>query len=72
MDYTKDVVWISVLAPEFYKKHLKKAGGRIGRNFVNITMKTIVRKPWMIEIVELCLRKSENLESYIPHLISAH
>ena len=38
-------------APEFDKKHLKKAGGHIGRNFVNITinMKTIVRKHGMIK-----------------------
>ena len=43
----KGVVRSSVSAPEFDKKHLKKAGGHIGRNVVNITvkMKSIVRKP---------------------------
>ena len=41
----KDVVQSSVKVPEF-GKHLKKAGGYIGRNVVEITikMKTIVRK----------------------------
>ena len=35
------------VAPEFDKKHPKKARGHIGRNVVNITIKmqTIVRKP---------------------------
>ena len=34
-------------------KHLKKAGGTIAQNIMNITikMKTIVQKPWMIELV---------------------
>ena len=51
MDSVKDVVRISVKVPEF-DKHLKKAGGYIGRNVVEITikMKTIVRKPLMINI----------------------
>ena len=46
-----DVVRSSVKVPEF-DKHLKKAGGHIGRNVVKITikMKTIVRKTLMIEI----------------------
>ena len=45
----KDVVRSSMKVFEF-DKHLKKAGGHIGRNFVEITikMKTIVRKPLMI------------------------
>ena len=43
-----DVVRSSVKVPEF-EKHLKKAGGYIGRNVVEITikMKAIVRKPLM-------------------------
>ena len=45
------VVRSSVKIPEF-DKHLKKAGGHIGRNIVEITikMKTIVRKTLMIQI----------------------
>ena len=48
----KDVVRSSVKVPEF-DKHLKKAGGHIGRNVVEITikMKTIVRKTLMIKIL---------------------
>ena len=44
VDSIKDVVRSSVKVPEF-DKHLKKAGGHIGRNVVEITikMKTIVR-----------------------------
>ena len=40
--------------PEF-DKHLKKVGGHIGRNVVEITikMKTIVQKPLMIKIIKL-------------------
>ena len=51
VDSIKDVVRSSVKVPEF-DKHLKKAGGHIGRNVVEITikMKTIVRKPLMIKI----------------------
>ena len=44
MDPIKDVVRNSVKVTDF-DKHLKKAGGYIGRNVVEITMKTIVRKP---------------------------
>ena len=46
----KDIVRSSVKVPEF-DKHLKKAGGYIGRNVVEITikMKIIVRKPFMIK-----------------------
>ena len=42
--------------------HLKNAGGHIGRNVVEITikMKTIVRKPLMIKIIKLCLRNLDN------------
>ena len=51
VDSIKDVVHSSVKVPEF-DKHLKKAGGHISRNVVEITikMKTIVRKPLMIKI----------------------
>ena len=57
----KDVVQSSVKVPEF-DKHLKKAGGYIGRNVVEITvkMKTIVRKPLMIKINKLRLRNLDN------------
>ena len=53
VDSIKDVVRISVKVPEF-DKHLKKPGGRIGRNVVEITikMKTIVRKPLMTRTVK--------------------
>ena len=46
VDLREDVVLSSLMVPEF-DKHLKKAGGHIGRNVVEITikMKTIVRKP---------------------------
>ena len=49
-----DVVRSSGKVPVF-DKHLKKAGGHIGRNVVEITikMKTIVRKPLMIKIIKL-------------------
>ena len=45
-----------------FDKHLKKAGGRIGRNVVEITikMKTIVRKTLMIKINKLRLRNLDN------------
>ena len=50
VDSIKDVVRSSVKVPGF-DKHLKKAGGHIDRNVVEITikMKTIVRKPLMIK-----------------------
>ena len=43
-------------------KHMKKVGGHIGRNVVEIAikMKTMVRKPLMIKITKLRLR---NLDS---------
>ena len=58
----KDVVRSSVNVPEF-DKQLKKTGGHIGRNVVEITlkMKTIVRKPLMIKINKLRLRNLDDL-----------
>ena len=52
VDSIKDEVRSSVKVPEF-DKHLKKAGGLISQNVVEITikMKTIVRKPLMIKIL---------------------
>ena len=46
----------------FDNKHLKKTGGHIGRNLMEITikMKTIVRKPLMIKIIKLRLRNLDN------------
>ena len=43
-------------------KHLNKAGGHIGRNVVEITIKmtAIVWKPLMIKIIKLRLRNSDN------------
>ena len=59
MDSIKDVVQSSMKVPD---KHLKEAGGHIGRNVVEITikMKTIVRKPLMININKLRLRNLDN------------
>ena len=53
MDSIEDVVRSSVNVPEF-DKHLKKVGGHIGRNVVEITIKkkTIVRKPLMMKITK--------------------
>ena len=34
-------------------KHSKENGGHISRNVVEITMKTIIRKPLMIKIIKL-------------------
>ena len=50
MDSIKDEVRSFVWVPEF-DKQLKKAGGHIGRNVVEITIKikTIVRRPLMID-----------------------
>ena len=50
MDSIKDVVRTSLYVPEF-DKPLKKAGGHIDINVVEITikMKTIVREPLMIK-----------------------
>ena len=62
----KDVLRSSVKVPEF-DKHLKKAGGHIGRKVVEITikMKTIVRKPWMIKINKLRLRNLDNCKLFV-------
>ena len=51
VDSIKNVVRSSEKIPE-YEKHLKKAGGHIGRNVLEITlkMKTIVWKLLMIKI----------------------
>ena len=59
----RDVVRSSVKVPEF-DKHLKKAGGHIGRNVVEITikMKTIVRK-------KLNDKKQQLLYKYIGYII---
>ena len=57
VDSIKDVVRSSMKVPEF-DKHLKKAGGHIGRKLVKkktIKMKTIVRKPLMIRTIKLRL-----------------
>ena len=53
VDSIKGVVRSSVKVPEF-NKHLKKVGGHIDRNVVEITikMKTIVRKLLMIKIIQ--------------------
>ena len=57
VDSIKDVVRISVKVPEF-DKHPKKAGGHVGRNLLEITirMKTIVRKHLMIKIIKVRLK----------------
>ena len=56
VDSINDVVQSSVKVPEF-NKHLKKAGGHIGQNAVEITIKKmiIVQKPLMIKII--CILK---------------
>ena len=64
VDSIKDIVRSSVKVPQF-DKHLKKAGGHIGQNIVEITikMKTIVRKPLMIKIFVLHEEKrSHNMQ----------
>ena len=54
VDSIKDVFRSSVLVPEF-DEHQKKAGGHIGRNVMEITikMRTIVRKPLIIKSVQV-------------------
>ena len=59
MDSIKDLVQRSVKVPEF-NKYLKKAGGHISWNIMEITikMKTIVWKPLMIKekfVILLCI-----------------
>ena len=64
----KDVVRSFEKVPEF-DKHLKKAGGHIGRNVVEITikMKTIVRKTLMIKINKLRLRNLDNIIRFVSY-----
>ena len=52
MDSIKDVVRSSVKVPEF-NKHLKKAGGHIGRNVVEFHMRWINKLPdeWL-EVIQ--------------------
>ena len=66
VDSIKDVVRSSVKVPEF-DKELKKAGGHIFRNVVEITikMKTIVRKPLTIKINKLRLRNLDYKDTRI-------
>ena len=61
VDSIKDIVRSSMKIPEF-NKHLKKARGYIGQNFVEITikMKIIVQKPLMKKINKLRLRNLDN------------
>ncbi len=68
VDSIKDVVRSSRMVPEF-DKHLKKAGGHIGRNVVKvtITMKTIVRKGYIWKgILEKDSTKYRWLENPLP------
>ena len=66
----KDVVRSSVNVPVF-DKHLKKAGGHIGRNVVEITitikMKTIVRKTLVYMLVNYLYLSS--LSNYVLNKI---
>ena len=70
MDSIKDVVRSSLKVSEF-DKHLKKTGGNIDRNVVEIIikMKTIVRKPFMIAIIKLRLRNLDNCYVYWRNII---
>ena len=54
--------------PEF-DKHLKKSEGHIGRNDVEITIKTkaMVQKPLMIKINKLRLRNLDNYLSFVKY-----
>ena len=65
VDSIRDVVRSSLKVPEF-EKHLKKAGGHIGRNAMELAIKmmTIVRKTLMIEMNELHLSNLDNMSSY--------
>ena len=49
-----------------FDKHLKKAGGHIGRNVVEITikMKTIVRKPLMIKKKLLVMKLTKRWNNF--------
>ena len=63
VDSIKDVFRSFVKVPEF-EKRLKKAGGHIGRNVVEIVIKmeTIVRKPLMIKII-LLIKYSDQIQT---------
>ena len=65
MNSIKDVGRNSVKVSDF-DKHLEKAGGHIGRNVVEITirMKTIVQKLLMIKSLNLRLRNLD-INTYI-------
>ena len=67
----KDVVRSTVKVPEF-DKNLKKAGGHIVRNVVEITikMKTIVRTPIMIKTNKLRPRNLDNYYYSLPRLFT--
>ena len=56
----------SVLVLEF-DKHPKKAGGHIGRNVVEITIKvkTVVRKPLMIKMSKISAKNYSSIYIYI-------
>ena len=56
------MVWSSMMAPKF-NKHLKKAGGHISQNVVNIIikMKTIVWKPWTIKRILVSKYRCQSL-----------
>ena len=66
VDSIKDVVRSSVNVPKL-DKHLKKAGGHISRNVVEITlkMKTIVRKPLMIKNQQASSQKIRQVHFYV-------
>ena len=57
-DMSSGLLRVFVELVNLHNKHLKKAGGHIDRNVMEITrkMKTIVRKPLMIKIIKLRLR----------------
>ena len=69
----KDVVRSSMEVPEF-DKHLKKAGGYIGQNVGEITikMKTIVQKLLTIKINKLHLRNLDNLYQFIKPMTTCY
>ena len=73
VDSITDIVRSFVKVPEF-DKHLKKAGGHIGRNVVEITMKmkTIVRIPSMIKIIKFRRRNLDNKYIYGKLLLYSH
>ena len=64
----KDVVWSSVKVPEF-DKLLKKAGGHIGWNIVEIKMKTIAWKPLMTIFYTFILLLFQLLNGYLTLMI---